>query len=285
MAGRSKDKQDEPGRLYVLATPLGNLGDLSPRAMEILASVKTVACEDTRVSRRLLELAGSNAGLLSCHDHNERRASAGIVARLKRGDDVALLSDAGTPCISDPGYRVVCAVADAGLEVITVPGPSAVTALLSVSGLPTDRFSFEGFLPSSGSSRRRVFERLADAGGTAVFYESPRRVLALLDELAGQFDDPPVAVGRELTKLYEQVLRGPASEVAARLREQGPRGEFTVAVALPQAEKGMAAGELRAELARLLDAGLSRRDAAIALKSRGVSRSEVYRVADELADD
>jgi 16S rRNA (cytidine1402-2'-O)-methyltransferase len=281
------------GKLYVVATPIGNLDDLSPRAVETLRTVDAIAAEDTRVTRRLLARAGIRARLLSYREENERRLAPELVERLRAGDDVALVSDAGTPCISDPGYRLVTAAAAAGVDVVAVPGPSAIVALLSISGLPTDRFSFEGFLPPGRAARRRELAGLASRRGTYVFYESPRRVVRLLGEIAELLGDPPVAVGRELTKVHEEVLRGSASEVAQRLAEQGARGELTVAVHVAAArhvdeaspaQSGGVAGRLTGEalakeLADLLGRGMSVRDAAALLKKRGASRRDVYDAA------
>ncbi|MFQ5478739.1 MAG: 16S rRNA (cytidine(1402)-2'-O)-methyltransferase [Candidatus Binatia bacterium] len=271
-----------PGRLYVVATPIGNMGDLSPRAVETLASVDLVAAEDTRVSAKLVERAGSRAKLLSYRDHNENRLAPRLVRRMLSGQSVALVSDAGTPCISDPGYRLVQQAAEAGIEVVSVSGPSALTALLSISGLPVNQFSFEGFLPAAAAARRKALIALAPCDRTVVFFESPRRVVALLEDLAELHRDPRVAVGRELTKRHEQVLRGRASELAALLAEGAVRGEFVVAAFLEASEVGPSAADLRAEVSRLLEAGLSVRDAAVALKSSGVARRQVYAIAREL---
>jgi len=287
------------GRLYVVATPIGNLDDLTPRAVETLRAVDAIAAEDTRVTRRLLARAGVQVRLLSYREENERRLAPELVERLRAGESIALVSDAGTPCISDPGYRLVAAAAEAGIDVVAIPGPSAIVALLSIGGLPTDRFAFEGFLPPGASARRRELAALASRRGTYVFYESPRRVVRLLGEIAEVLGDPPVAVGRELTKVHEEVLRGSASEVARRLAERGPRGEFTVAVhvAVARDVEGASPGEsatatgrlsgtaLRTELRRLLDEGMSVRDAAAVLKKRGVSRRDVYDVARKLGRD
>lgn len=266
------------GKLYVVATPIGNLGDVTERAAQVLANVDVVAAEDTRVTRRLLARSGVQAKLVSYRDENERTLAPRLVEQLREGRSIALVTDAGTPCISDPGYRLVSAAAQAGIEVVSVPGPSAVTALLSISGLPTDRFSFEGFPPARAGARREVLESLRDAARTVVFYESPRRVVGFLGEIAAVLGDPEVAVGRELTKIHEEVLRGRAGEVATTLAERGPRGEFVVAVHVPaSATSGPADAD--AEIAELLDRGLSPRDVAERLRPRGISRREVYAIA------
>lgn len=275
-----------PGRLFVVATPIGNLGDLSPRAIETLGSVDVIAAEDTRVSRRLLAHAGIHARLLSYRDANESKLAPELVNRMQEGESVALVSDAGTPAVSDPGYRLVRAAAERGIEVVTIPGPSAVIALLSISGLPTDRFSFEGFPPAAKGARASSLRALSGAGLTVVFYESPRRVVAFLREIASTLGNPEVAVGRELTKLHEEVLRGRASEVADVLAAKGTRGEFAIAVHSPAGVREHA-GEKDAseEIRDLARAGLSARDIARQMKPRGIPRREVYEIVSALRDE
>lgn len=268
-----------PGRLFVVATPIGNLGDLTPRAVETLRTVDVVASEDTRVTRRLLSHAGIHARLLSYRDANEAKLAPELVRRMSEGESVALVSDAGTPAVSDPGYRLVRAAAHAGIEVVAIPGPSAAIALLSISGLPTDRFSFEGFPPSARGARTVLLESLRGAGRTVVFYESPRRVVTFLREISVALDDPEVAVGRELTKVHEEVLRGLASEVAERLAAKGPRGELAVAVHVPTAVRDTADDEEITETIRKLAVdGMSARDIAERMKPRGVPRRRVYEI-------
>jgi 16S rRNA (cytidine1402-2'-O)-methyltransferase len=266
------------GRLHVVATPIGNMGDLSPRAAEVLGSADLVAAEDTRVTGKLLARIGAKARMVSYREQTEHRWADELVARMLDGQSVALVSDAGTPTISDPGYRLVHAAAAAGIEVVAVPGPSAVIALLSISGLPTDRFRFEGFAPTKAAARRRLLESLRGAGSTVVFYESPHRVADFLLEVADALDDPPVAVGRELTKMHEEVRRGPASEVAAHFTAKEPRGEIVVAVRLEAAEEELAGEALEAAVRRLHDLGLAAREIAARLKPRGAHRREVYEV-------
>ena len=270
------------GRLYIVATPIGNLGDVSARARDILQSVDLVAAEDTRVTRKLLDRFQIRARMISYREANEVRAASKLVQHLQTGQSVALVTDAGTPCISDPGYRLVRAAAEAGIEIVSVPGPSSVIALLSVSGLPTDRFSFEGFAPTKKAARRDALATLCGCGRTVVFFESPRRVVALLREIADTLSDPEVAVGRELTKLHEEVLRGKASQVATEIEKKTPRGEFAVAISIPANRSECVESEAaRTEIERLLDGGLSPRDIATVLKPAGVSRSAVYAVAAE----
>lgn len=266
------------GRLFVVATPIGNMGDLSPRAAEVLAAVDVVAAEDTRVTGKLLARADAKNRMVSYREQTEHRLSADLVQRMLEGQSVALVSDAGTPTISDPGYRLVRAAAEAGIEVVAVPGPSAVIALLSVAGLPTDRFRFEGFPPAKASARRRLLEGLRGAGTTVVFYESPHRIVDFLGEVSAALGDPPVAVGRELTKMHEEVRRGAASQVAAYFGRKEPRGEFVVAVRV-EAEAAELAGEaLAREVEALAAQGLPAREIAAGLKARGAHRRDVYAV-------
>ena len=264
------------GRLFVVATPIGNMGDLSPRAIEVLGSVDVIAAEDTRVTGRLLSRIDAKNRMVSYREQTEHRLSEDLVARMLAGESVALVSDAGTPTISDPGYRLVHAAAEAGIEIVSVPGPSAVIALLSVSGLPTDRFQFEGFAPQKASARRRLLESLRGAGTTVVFYESPHRIVGFLTELAEVFDDPQVAAGRELTKMHEEVVRGTASKVAERFAEREPRGEFVVAVRIEAANEELDGDALDREVSALAAEGMSAKEIAAKLKSRGAHRRDVY---------
>ncbi|MCU1461280.1 MAG: rRNA ((1402)-2-O)-methyltransferase, partial [Acidimicrobiales bacterium] len=222
---------DGGGRLVLVATPIGNLGDLAPRAVDALATADVIACEDTRRTRALLTHAGVKAGnrLLAVHDHNEAAQVRTVLARLDAGDTVVVVTDAGTPGVSDPGERLVAAAAAAGHDVTTVPGPSAAVAALVVSGLPAGRFCFEGFLPRSGSGRS---ERLAAVGGerrTTVLYEAPHRVRKTVDDLVAACGPyRRVAICRELTKAFEEVWRGSLAAAATHLAESEPRGEFVL---------------------------------------------------------
>lgn len=267
------------GKLYVVATPIGNMGDFTGRGAEVLARVDVVAAEDTRVTGRLLERFGIRAKLVSYRDENERSLAPRLVSDLLEGKSIALVSDAGTPCVSDPGYRLVRAASQAGIEVVSVPGPSAVVALLSISGLPTDRFSFEGFPPARAGARRELLESLRNGARTVVFYESPKRIVRFLAEIADVLGDPEVAVGRELTKMHEEVLRGRASEVATLLPPGRQRGEFVLAVHVAAPATNVGETDAEAAILALLDAGLSARDVAQRLQSQGISRREVYAVA------
>lgn len=217
-----------PPALYVVATPIGNLDDLSVRASRVLAAVDVIACEDTRRTRKLLTHIGvTGKRLIPCHDHNERNSAAGIVNLLDHGRSVALCSDAGTPLLSDPGYRVVAAVREAGYEVTAIPGPSAVATAVVVSGLPPDRFVFLGFAPRKQGRRRRWLAEIRRFGCTAVLLESAQRLPDLLADALAELGDIDGAVCIELTKKFEEVVTGPLSELVARFDEP-PRGEVTV---------------------------------------------------------
>jgi 16S rRNA (cytidine1402-2'-O)-methyltransferase len=225
------------GRLLVVATPIGNLGDLSPRAREALASAALVYCEDTRRTGNLFARYGLTAPRVSCHGHNEHRRVGEALERLSSGETLALVSDAGTPLVSDPGERIVAAAAAAGHRVEAIPGPSAVLAILSISGFPAVPFTFLGFPPPRRGERDRWYEARAARAGTTVLFESPFRVVESLAALARAWGDPPVVLGRELTKLHEEVLRGRASEIAKVLGERlGVKGEIVLAAAAPPPE-------------------------------------------------
>ena len=271
-----------PGQLVVVATPIGNLGDLSARALEVLLSADVVYCEDTRRSRTLFSAHGATPRrrLQTLHEHNENATSVEVIERVARGELVALVSDAGTPGISDPGARVVAAVLDAGLTVSTVPGPSALIAALSISGLPTERFVMEGFMARKAGERVATYESWRHEGRTVVFYESPQRLTTTLDELAGLFPSRRVAVARELTKVHEEVLRGTLAQVAATLRGREVLGEVVV-VLDGVAERARVSDEV---VAAALDEGLARgltvRDAvALVVAELGVSHRETYALA------
>lgn len=220
-----------PGTLYLVATPIGNLEDITLRALRTLRECDAVAAEDTRRTGQLLKHFGISRPLLSCFQFNEARRSEEIIERLRRGEKIALVTDAGSPGISDPGERVVRAAIAAGLRVEAVPGPSALVAALTASGLPTDEFHFLGFLPHKSGQRRRGLERLQGIGGTLVFYESPYRVGKLLIELNEVFAGRQVVLARELTKKFEEYLRGTPAELLTLLQQRSLKGEFVVLVA------------------------------------------------------
>lgn len=277
-----------PGTLWVVATPIGNLEDLAPRAQRVLAAADLVLCEDTRHSGRLLAAFGIAARTSSLHEHNEERAVPGLVERLAAGENMALISDAGTPLLSDPGFRLVRAAAAAGITISPVPGPSAILAALSVAGLPTDRFAFEGFLPARAAARRARLEQLAAESRTLVLFEAGNRITDLLTDAAEILGGERAAVvARELTKLHETVYRGNLGELAERLPTEpdAARGEIVVIIAGHQPatdEEGDAA-----LLARLLPALLEElppsRAVKIAAKLSGVPRREAYELALKLA--
>ncbi len=273
-------EQPRPG-LWVVATPIGHLGDLSPRARWVLAAADLVVCEDTRVTGRLLRHFGITARLRSYHEHNAPRVRPAILAELERGAVVVLVSDAGTPTIADPGYRLVREAHARGIPVRAVPGPSAVVAALSIAGLPTDRFFFQGFLPPRRARRRAVLAELARIPATLVIYEAPHRIAETLRDAAEVLGDREAALVREITKLHEECRRGRLGELAARIEAEGPpRGELVLVIA-PPAE---AAGEVdEAGLDAALREALARsslRDAVAEVARRfDRSRREVYRRA------
>jgi len=219
------------GTLHVVATPLGNLDDLSPRAQATFARSALVACEDTRRTAKLLARCGLDLPMVSVHKFNERERLDEVLAVLARGDDVALVSDGGTPAISDPGALLVAAAHDAGVTVSPVPGPSAVVAILSASGLPADRFVFEGFLPARAGERRNRLRALATETRTFVVYEAPHRARASLSDIAEVLGSRTIVLGRELTKVYETVVRGSARDVLAGLGDGEIKGEIAIAIA------------------------------------------------------
>jgi 16S rRNA (cytidine1402-2'-O)-methyltransferase len=222
------------GRLYVVATPIGNLGDLSPRARAVLSECALVAAEDTRHTGVLLKHFGIQTPQLSLHDHNEQHRASDIIERLRQGASVALVSDAGTPAISDPGFELMRAVAAAGFEIIAIPGPCAAIAALSIAALPTDRFCFEGFLPARGAARRKRLQSLAAEQRTLVLYEAPHRVRETLEDCAAAFgDERSATVAREITKMHEMTYRGSLRELVERAGADGDfgRGEIVLVIA------------------------------------------------------
>ena len=279
------------GKLFVIATPLGNLQDLSQRALDTLREVDLVACEDTRRSSRLLAHYGIRTPLLSCHRFNERERLAGVLDRLRGGDRIALLSDGGTPIVSDPGAMLVTAAIESGLEVSPIPGPSAVTALLSVAGFDANRFVFDGFLPHRAGERRRRLRELAAETRTVVLFESPHRIVETLRDIERIFGERPVALGRELTKLHESILHGTAGEIAARLGSD-VRGEITVAIdGASTADDGAAVDQeaertLKVWREALDGAGGDRREALrSAARELGLKKAELQRLLMELGED
>jgi 16S rRNA (cytidine1402-2'-O)-methyltransferase len=276
------DETKTAGELVLVATPLGNLGDLSARALDLFRRADVIYCEDTRHSRTLFSAHDIPAGgrLRSLHEHNEVTQSAQVVARVAAGELVVLISDAGTPGISDPGTRVVAAVIDAGLRVTTAPGPSAVIAALTVSGLSTERFVMEGFLPRKSGERARRYEEWANEERTIVFYESPQRVASVVGELAERFLGRRVAVARELTKLHEEVIRGTVSEVADELSRRDVLGEVVVVLEGAMLSDAVEDEVVLAALAEQRSEGVTTRDAVDYVSSMlGVPHRDVYQLA------
>jgi len=274
-----------PGTLYLVSTPIGNLADVSLRALEVLKTVSVVACEDTRVTRRLMERYQIRTALISYHEHNERQRAAELSQRLLAGEDVALVSDAGTPGVSDPGYRLLSLARERQLPVRVVPGPSAVLAALSASGLPSSSFVFVGFLPTRPSARKRALDSLAALPYTAVVFESARRLPRLLRDLAERLGSRPAYVGRELTKLHEEHRWGGLPELAEWAGRRSLRGEITLVIQSEKGDKGEAspkpeseAGEpLLARFQELTAAGYTRRQAVKAMaRERDLPARVVY---------
>jgi len=225
-----EDRTGTKGCLYIVATPIGNPGDLSSRAVEVLGRVHLIASEDTRVTRKLLSRCGVKTPLISFFEHNELRRIPDLIAILEDGKDVAVVSDAGTPLISDPGYRLVKEAAARGIRVVPVPGPSAVMAALSVSGLPTDRFTFVGFLPRKSTKRKKELVRLTELSHTLVMFESPYRLLRTLEEMEEIMGCRTIVLCRELTKAFEEILRGVPGDLRRLLEKRKIRGEITLVV-------------------------------------------------------
>jgi 16S rRNA (cytidine1402-2'-O)-methyltransferase len=278
-----------PGTLYVTATPIGNLEDLSPRAERILREVAVIAAEDTRVTRGLLAHFQIRTPLISFHAHTGPAKTEALVNRLLAGEDVALVSDAGTPGVSDPGAALVTAAVEAGVPVVPIPGPSAVVAALCASGLDPSRFVFQGFLPRGRGSQRKVLAPLKSLPHTLVFYEAPGRVAETLAALRETLGDRRAVVARELTKKFEEFARGSLSTLATRFAAQAPRGECVILVAGASEDMAEAAEaeppSLEACLREQLSGGMSVRDAArVAAERCGVSRREAYAQAQALAE-
>ncbi|MBL8175661.1 MAG: 16S rRNA (cytidine(1402)-2'-O)-methyltransferase [Bryobacterales bacterium] len=269
-----------PASLYIVATPIGNLSDLSPRAAETLASVTAIACEDTRQTRKLLDHLSLHKPLLAFHEHNERDRAPELVARLSAGESLALVSDAGTPLISDPGYRLIDAALDAGVPVIPIPGPCAAIAALSASGLPTDAFYFGGFFHSKTAQRQKQLEALAGLAATLIFYEAPHRILEALEDIEATLGARRVVLARELTKLHEEFLRGTPAELRGVLGARSViKGEFTVLIQKGASVTAPPKLTLEEAVAALEAQGIPRMDAIKqAARERGLSKRDAYRM-------
>jgi 16S rRNA (cytidine1402-2'-O)-methyltransferase len=267
-----------PAALYVVSTPIGNLEDITLRALRILKEASVIACEDTRQTRKLLEHYGIAARTVSYHEHNEAQRAPELLARLKAGESVALVSDAGTPLISDPGYRLVRAAIDAGIAVAPVPGPSAALAALAGAGLPTDAFRFCGFLPARSGQRRKALEAAAGEPATLVYFEAPHRILETLADIEAVFGERPVVVARELTKIHEEFLRGTAREIREKLAARPSlKGEMVILIGKGAASA--ADGSVEEAVHALEKEGMPRMDAIKQVaRERGLSKREVYRL-------
>ena len=273
----------EAGQLFIVSTPIGNMGDFSFRAVEVLRSVALILAEDTRHSRPLLERYEIATPMSSYHEHNEAKTAGAFVERMLAGESLALISDAGTPLLSDPGLRLVQAAVEAGVRVVPIPGASALLAALVASALPSERFTFFGFLPRKGRERTELFAEIASSRHTAVLYEAPLRVADSLRELAGQVGDRPAVVARELTKHFEEIRRGTLESLSAYYTDSPPRGEVVILIAgAPLTAPDETA--LRDDARALRAGGMSVRDVAAELARRGLARNAAYRVARD-ADD
>jgi 16S rRNA (cytidine1402-2'-O)-methyltransferase len=277
----------QPGTLFVIATPLGNLDDISARAQETLGRVDLVAAEDTRRAGQLLTRLGVHKHLVSLHEHNEAERVGEIVDDLMSGRDVALISDAGTPLVSDPGFRLLAELRRRDLPVSPIPGPCAAIAALSVAGLPTDRFTFEGFLPARGGARRRRLADLAHRDETLIFYESVHRIRDVLEDIEQVLGiDRQITVARELTKLHETIYRGPVGDVRELLADDpgGDKGEFTIVLGGDPEPPDVDNAELERVLEILLEEVTAKQAASLAAEITGASRKQAYRLANELRD-
>lgn len=269
-----------PGCLYVVSTPIGNLEDITFRAVRILKEVDWIACEDTRTTGNLLRHYGISTRTVSYHEHNEAERAAELFDRLRAGETGALVSDAGTPLVSDPGFRLVRGLAQAGVRIEPIPGPSALLAALVASGLPCDQFHFGGFLPAKQGQRLRVLEALSGEQATLIFYEAPHRILETLGDVAQFLGSREVVVAREITKLHEEVLRGTAAEIQAKLEARDSvRGEFVLLIAKAMEPENPAVAPAEA-IERLIEAGIPRMEAIKTVaRERGLSKREVYKLA------
>ena len=266
------------GTLYIVATPIGNLEDITFRAVRVLGEVDRIACEDTRQTHKLLDRYGISKPLVSYHEHNEKSRTEQLLSDLLAGKNIAIVSDAGTPLIADPGYRLVEAARKAGIPVSPIPGPSALLASLSASGLPTDSFLFLGFLPAKAGQRRKVLEAYKLIPVTLVCYEAPHRILEALSDIAAALGERPVVLARELTKVHEEFLHGSAEELAAALRLRPPlKGEITLIIGkgeLAEADDT----PLEASVEKLMATGVPRMEALKTVaRQRGLPKREVYR--------
>lgn len=273
------------GTLYLVATPIGNLEDITHRGVRILGQADLVACEDTRQTRKLLNHYGIDTPTVSCHEHNEAARSTQLIEKLERGADIVLVSDAGTPVVSDPGYHLVTRAIERGIPVVPIPGPSAAMAALAASGLSSDSFHFAGFLPSRAAQRRKAIGKLKDLECTAILYEAPHRILDTLADLDKLLGDRPVVVARELTKIHEEFLRGAAASIREQLAARpAVKGEFTVLIGKATSSPPAAPEprQIRAAVEALLAKGTPRMEAMKSVaRAHSLSKSAVYRIVED----
>lgn len=272
-----------PGTLYLVATPIGNLEDITYRAVRVLQEVDLIACEDTRQTRKLLDRYGIRKQLVSYHEHNEAARSEELAGKLRAGASVALLSDAGTPLVSDPGFRLVTRAIEAGVPVAPVPGPSAVTAALAASGLATASFHFAGFLPAKSGERRKLLDRLKHEDATLIFFEAPHRILAALEDIEAVLGPRDIVLARELTKVHEEFLRGTAAELRHTLQARpAVRGEITLLIGKARNIQAIDETPVREAVEKLIHDGMSRMEAIKTVaRRRGLPKREVYRAMEE----
>lgn len=266
--------------LYIVATPIGNLNDISSRAVEVLKEAKIVACEDTRVTKKLFALLGigNDKKFISYHDHNEEECSPYVIQLLQEGEAVALVSDAGSPLISDPGYKLVKKCRDSDIKIFAVPGASAVICALQISGLPTNRFMFAGFIPNKDSAREKLFAELKDIDTTLIFYETAQRILKTLPVMKKYFGSREIAVAREITKIYEECKNGTADELIEYYTEHQPKGECVIMVA-PPLEKEMLSVEDLSERIKSALSTASLKDVAKNLSVElNINKNEIYQL-------
>ena len=270
------------GTIYLVATPLGNLEDITLRALRVLGEVDLIACEDTRHTGKLLKHFHINKPLLSFHEHNESTRASGIVERVSGGESIAVVSDAGMPGVSDPGYRLVAKAIAAGVVIVPIPGPVALVTALVASGLPTESFRFGGFLPAKATQRRKTLQALIDDTATLVFYEAPHRIVKTLRDVLEILGDRRAVIARELTKVHEEFLRGPVSDLLATLDQRGVvKGEITLLIGRDESPRTRE-GTITDRVDVFMSQGAGRMDAVKQVaKERGLSKREVYRLLEE----
>lgn len=272
-----------PGQLFIVPTPIGNLEDITLRALRVLKEVDLIAAEDTRHTQHLLNHYGIRTTLTSYHEHNEREKAQTLVDRIKDGANIALVSDAGTPAIADPGFRLVAAAIAAGVQIVPLPGAAALATVLSASGLPTDRFLFEGFLPAKKAERKAKLQALREQTATLIFYEAPHRLLDTLNDIRQQLGDRRLVVAREVSKVHEEFLRGAVSGIIDQLTDREVKGEITLVVHGATGDARVSEEQLRTDIRRLTDEHVGVKEIAELLGERyGLAKREVYRLALEL---